>query len=330
MESSQYILFSGAGFTKNFGGLLAKEMWSKIYNNSEVQGQHRLKNLLLSDFDYESIYHKVINGDYTDEEKDTINTAIYNAYQVLDDISREWTYRNDVSNPVNIYGVNKLIERFSGVNNEIGFFFTLNQDIFIERRFKSIKTAFIHPGVPNIPDAHIITSRLPIKKEDFIYLPKLDKLKTTSVNHFLKNTIHYVKLHGSFGWMSSKGANSYVIGKEKEQQVADEPLLSWYFELFKNALSKPNRKLFLIGYGFRDQHINEVFVDSIKKSGLRWFVISPSDQSEFISNLQSVKYGDILIEGLAGYFPYTLLDIFPKDQSESHAWKEILETYFVS
>ena len=330
MEFSQYIFFSGAGFTKNFGGLLAKEMRSKIYNNSEVQAQHRLKNLLLSDLDYESIYDKVINGDYTDEEKDTISTAIYNAYQVLDDISREWTFRNDAPNPVNIYGVNKFIERFSGVNNEIGFFFTLNQDLFIERHFNSIKTAFIHPGVPKIPDAFIITNRRPIEKKDFIYLPNLDELKTNSVTHLSKNTIHYVKLHGSFGWMSSKGTNSYVIGKEKEQQVADEPLLSWYFELFKKALSKPNRKLFLIGYGFRDQHINEVFVDSIKKYGLRWFVISPSDQSEFISNLKSVEYGDILLKGLAGYFPYTLLDIFPKDQSESHAWKEILETYFAN
>lgn len=330
MESSQYILFSGAGFTKNFGGLLAKEMWSKIYNNPEVQAQPRLKKVLLSDFNYESIYHKVINGDYTDEEKDTINISIYNAYKVLDDISREWTFTNDAPNPVNIYEVNKFIERFSGERNEVGFFFTLNQDLFIERHFNSIKTACAHPGVPKIPDAHTIISRLPIERQAFISLPNLDELKTNSVNRISKNSINYVKLHGSFGWMSSKGTNSYVIGKEKEQQVAEEPLLSWYFDIFKNELSKQSRKLFLIGYGFGDKHINEVFVDSVKKCGLKLFVISPSDQSKFISNLNSREYGDILIDALAGYFPYTLLDIFPKDQSESHAWKEIFSTYFAN
>jgi hypothetical protein len=98
----------------------------------------------------------------------------------------------------------------------------------------------------------------------------------------------------------------------------------------KNELSKQTRKLFLIGYGFGDKHINEVFVDSVKKCGLKLFVISPSDQSKFISNLNSREYGDILIDALAGYFPYTLLDIFPKDQSESHAWKEIFSTYFAN
>jgi len=36
-DYSEHILFTGAGFTKNFGGLLAKEMWSKLFNNSKVQ-----------------------------------------------------------------------------------------------------------------------------------------------------------------------------------------------------------------------------------------------------------------------------------------------------
>lgn len=329
MEFKQNILFSGAGFTKNFGGLLAKEMWSKIYNNPEVQAHSRLKELLLNDFDYESIYNKIINGDYSDMEKEAVNKAIYHAYRVLDDICREWTFRNDAPNPVNIYGVNKFIERFSGVKNEIGFFFTLNQDLFIERHFNSINTAFIHPGVPKIPDAHKTTIRLPIERNDFINLPKLKELETNRVNQLSRNAIHYVKLHGSFGWMSSKGINSYVIGKDKINQVADEPLLSWYFELFKNALSQSNRKLFLIGYGFRDRHINEVLANSIKKYGSMLYIISPSDQSRFISNLKSVEYGEVLLKGLAGYFPYSLIEVFPSDQSESHAWREILESYFL-
>lgn len=330
MEFAQNILFSGAGFTKNFGGLLAKEMWSKIFNNSEVQAQPRLKELLLNDFDYESIYHSIINGNYTDEEKISINVAIYDAYQVLEDICREWTFRNGAPNPVNIYGVNKLIERFAGDQNEWGFFFTLNQDLFTERHFNSINTAFIHPGVPKIPDTHKTIIKLPITREDFIYLPTLDKLQGNTVNPLSKNAIHYVKLHGSFGWKSIKGTDSYVIGKEKERRVADEPLLSWYFELFTNALSNSNRKLLLIGYGFKDRHINEVIANSIKNNGLKLYIISPSEQSGFIAKLKSVEYGEIILEGLSGYYPYTLLEIFPSDQSESHAWREILSSYFNS
>ena len=317
-------MFSGAGFTKNFGGLLAKEMWSKIFNHSQVQSQPRLRELILNDFDYESIYHKIINGDFTGEEKNSINAAIYHAYQVLDDISRQWTFSNGAPNPVNIYGVNKFIERFAGDQKEWGFFFTLNQDLFVERHFSTLNALFIHPGVHRIPNVHKTTIRLPIEKEDFIFIPTLGELKDHKVNSLSRNAIHYVKLHGSFGWKSSKGGDSYVIGKEKEKHVTEEPLLSWYFELFKNALSESNRKLMLIGYGFRDRHINEVIANSVNNNGLKLFIISPSEQSEFITKLKSEKYGEKILKGLSGYYPYTLLDIFPSDQSESHAWREIL------
>ena len=142
------ILLTGAGFTKNFGGLLAKEMWSKIFNNSRLHSQ--LKPLLLQDFDYESIYHKVLTGEYSREEKDSINDVMFEAYKILDDICREWTFRNDVPYPVNIYGVNKFIELFAGSRGEKGLFFTLNQDLFIERHFNSIDKTLIRSGPNNL------------------------------------------------------------------------------------------------------------------------------------------------------------------------------------
>lgn len=103
-DYSENILFTGAGFTKNFGGLLAKEMWSKIFNNPRVQIYPRIKELLINDFYYESIYHNILNGNYTEDEKHVISDAILETYRSLDDICREWTPRNDAPNPVNIYG----------------------------------------------------------------------------------------------------------------------------------------------------------------------------------------------------------------------------------
>ncbi len=50
------ILLTGAGFTHNFGGFLAREMWSKIFNNPIVQASTEARKLLLDDFDFESIY----------------------------------------------------------------------------------------------------------------------------------------------------------------------------------------------------------------------------------------------------------------------------------
>lgn len=322
------ILFTGAGFTKNFGGLLAREMWSKIFNDSGVQACPPIKELLMKDLDYESIYHKVVNGNYSKDEKKIISDSILKAYRALDDICREWIYRNDAPYPVNIYGVNKLIERFSGDSNKIGFFFTLNQGLFIERHFNSSISGLIHPGgIRRIPDTRKIIIKLPLEDLDFITLPTDGELKGNGTR-LHSGTIHYVKLHGSYGWWSSDGSNCYVIGKEKENRIAGEPLLSWYFSLFQKALSHPSRKLLIIGYGFKDVHINKVFADSIKNSGLALYVISPSDQSEFIETIRGVEYGKILLQGLSGYFPYTLLDIFPADQSDSHSRKELMKCYF--
>jgi hypothetical protein len=326
-DCSEIVLFTGAGFTKNFGGFLAKEMWSKIFNNPRVQSYPRVKKLLINDFDYESIYHRILNGNYSEDEKNVISDTILEVYRSLDNICSEWLFRSDAPNPVNISGVNKLIERFSAGANKKGFFFTLNQDLFVERYFNSTNSGLILPGVKKIPDAHKTIIKLPIENQDFIKLPTESELNG-STNNFYSATIHYVKLHGSYGWISSGGLNRYVIGKDKEDQIASEPLLSWYFNLFRNVLSNPNRKLLIIGYGFRDAHINEIFANSIKEFGLRLYVISPSDQSKFIESIRSIKYGDTLLQGLSGYFPYKLLDIFPADQSESHAWEELIRCYF--
>ncbi len=329
-EIETNILLTGAGFTKNFGGLLASEMWSKIFNHEQVQGLNKLKELLIDDFDYESIYYKVINSSFNDDEKNAINAAIFYAYDTLDDIVRNWLFGSNSPHPVNIYGVNKMIERFAGDQQRLGFFFTLNQDLFIERHFKTVTKSLIHPFVARIPDIHKINKGLPLDNQDYVVLPSQDEVKSKLPTQFNKNTLHYIKLHGSFGWISSDGTKRLVIGKDKKDQIASEPLLSAYFDLFKKVLLQKKRKLLVIGYGFRDDHINNVIADAVKNYGLKLYIISPNDPVNFIEEISKVIYGKDIVKGLSGYFPYTLLDIFPSDQSETHAWKEINERFFTN
>ena len=69
IDYPEHILLTGAGFTKNFGGPPGQEMWSKIFNHSQAVNFPRIKELLFNDLDYESIYHKIVNGNFTDSEK---------------------------------------------------------------------------------------------------------------------------------------------------------------------------------------------------------------------------------------------------------------------
>ncbi|MGB8991030.1 MAG: SIR2 family protein [Desulfobaccales bacterium] len=326
MNIGKRILFTGAGFTKNFGGFLAKEMWSKIFN--EIRSHHSLREELLhNDFDYESIYHKVLNGEFSIQEKEALTAAILKAYETLDDVVRNWIFREGAPYPVNIYGLNDFIERFAGGNKEFGFFFTLNQDLFIERHFNSIRIGFSQPGIRRILDLNMINSQLPLIKHDYISLPTENIIQRSINNYVSGQTICYVKLHGSFGWKSSDGKERLVIGREKERQIKDEPLLSWYFDLFKESLEFYERKLFVIGYSFHDHHINKIIADSVKTLGLKLYILSPEAPANFIANLNLIEYGKQIISSINGYYPYSLLEVFPSYQV-SHALQEINESYF--
>ena len=87
----------GAGFTRNFGGFLAHQMWDKIFNDEQVQNHPSLVNLLkgnsdLKDnFDFEAVYNEVMDGNgYTSEAQAALHQAIKSVYDQFDDAT--WTY----------------------------------------------------------------------------------------------------------------------------------------------------------------------------------------------------------------------------------------------
>jgi phosphatidylserine/phosphatidylglycerophosphate/cardiolipin synthase-like enzyme len=60
---------------------------------------------------------------------------------------------------------------------------------------------------------------------------------------------------------------------------------------FENALSAADSRLLVIGYGFRDKHVNEVLERAIAK-GLRLFVIDPNG-AELAFKLNRTRSGGI-------------------------------------
>ena len=71
---SKYVLFTGAGFTHNYGGFLANRMWSEIHNRylklANKLETERLKTAIKRTFNYEDLYEDVLrSGGFTDDEK---------------------------------------------------------------------------------------------------------------------------------------------------------------------------------------------------------------------------------------------------------------------
>lgn len=169
-KTAEALLFTGAGFTHNFGGLLADQMWAEIFNHPEIQTSPFARELMLQDHSYESVYHKILfNTPSYFQERDqlAIKSAIREAYQRLD---QELQGPQDVDA---LRGLDQLIYLFRGYpdDDEIHYFFTLNQDLLIERNTNRWKTALSHPGLSM---KHI--ARAEITEDDFVVLPKAEDL----------------------------------------------------------------------------------------------------------------------------------------------------------
>jgi hypothetical protein len=316
MKSNRFILLTGAGFSANFGTPLATELWATIMNHSSIQREPRVREAVLSDFDFESIYHSIMSGDYTTEEKEAMARGVADAYAYIDEIVKKCKSRY----PISASNVQRLINRFAGTSASPGFFFTLNQDLLVERHFRTEG----HLHLPGIPVMDIGLSG--IRGPNSVVLPGPKASQESTL--FQSEKFFYLKLHGSSNWLSADGANRMVIGQEKAAQIQKEPLLSKYFETFTEVLAKEDHRLLVIGYSFRDSHVNRIIANAVKEHGLRVFVMSPEPPVDLHKRLDLDESGRQIWEGLGGYFPWALSTVFPEDQSDTSEWGLVKKHYF--
>jgi hypothetical protein len=83
------------------------------------------------------------------------------------------------------------------------------------------------------------------------------------------------KLHGSSNWRDRANGSLLIIGGDKAAGIQSHEILSRYSQEFKRQLSQPGARLMVIGYGFRDPHINEVIAAAVE-GGLKFFLIDPA------------------------------------------------------
>lgn len=330
MDISRFIkpiILTGAGFTKNFGGLVVSGMANSIFSSDYLTPFPELKKILQTIRNYEEFYQEILTGGYSDEEKTAVQNAISEAYDKIDKKVREWDWLND--NDVHIHGLINLLRLFAGGANQCGAFFTLNQDPFVERD----RLGDVHIELPCV--SRTPRHRRPLNPSDIVTLPTSEKFAEmlNGAIHPLNTasrTLYYFKLHGSYNWLSSDGSKRMVIGPDKEGQINREPLLKWYKgDIFTKLLNRDGVKLLVIGYSFGDSHINLIIAQAINDKGLKFCVVCPKDRVTFTEeNLLSIDCGEILAGGMAKYWECDLGSIFPGDQSNTTESSEIKRWLF--
>jgi hypothetical protein len=301
-------------------------MWSAVFNWPSVQARPNLRNRLLADQDFESAYHAV-QTDGSPEDFEAIKTAVMEAYGFIDEHLMEFSFRPGSPHPVNIYKVQKLIAAFAGQKGHPGFVFTLNQDLFLERHYYNGPRPLV-PGVlqstkwfsSNFCGSSDIAHPARILPVD--YQPAIESSLSKEYE------LAYLKLHGSCNWLDPNSPDHLVIGGDKGQQIDRHPLLSWYFSKFRECINQPGARLLIIGYGFRDPHINLALGNAVRESGLSIYVLDPSPPARLVDQLKAGASGEDIIAGIRSFFDYPLKDLFPASQEETPNWTRIQMLFF--
>lgn len=251
-----HYMLMGAGFSRNWGGWLANEVFEYLLGCPEVAGSTPLRTLLWR--------HQRING----------------FESALAEVQRNYV-RNHIEHQNDLLGLQAAIERmFSHMNQHLftrswelsqdrdrsittflarfDAIFTLNQDQLLEHHY--------HPEMENprgrqrwaglqLPGATrqaVAGTHGPGSQAGPRWLDH-----QAAQAQLAPHMQPLYKLHGSSGWADNINPQVLILGDNKAREIGLFPALSHYFERFEAALYAGDAKLMVIGYGFRDRHINE-------------------------------------------------------------------------
>ena len=176
--------------------------------------------------------------------------------------------------------------------------FTTNNDLFNENALDSLNIHYIN-GFSGGLKKYFNPAFF-----NYTYSKRMD----TSLEKFepVNNMVYLYKIHGSVNWIEdSSNANSYFNIRELTEIEEDyngkamiyptplkqnKSLGSPYVDLFRelqHKLLEPNSVLFVIGYSFNDEHINDIIYRSlVTNSSLILCIINQLDETQPICNVK--------------------------------------------
>jgi hypothetical protein len=215
---SKRVLLIGAGFSRNWGGLLASEIGGRIMADPAVRARPRLRELLLREPSFEDALEATRTGLFETADAKAMETGIAAVFDAMDA-----SYRNPTP-PVLGATINDFLGRFcpGPVGMGTGYVFSLNQDLLLERIYGTIidRQRLATPGITwlNPPP--------PFPAGDYP-IPLASVLDPAPNPPQLLRSFNHIKLHGSINWRSADNSSSMVIGRRKPLSIARLPLIGW-------------------------------------------------------------------------------------------------------
>jgi hypothetical protein len=220
---SKRTILTGAGWTRNWGGRLAAEVWQDLLGHRAIQQNPRLRELLLREQSFETALGLVQAEPYDASDREAFEKVLLETFIAMD---REIAQIPDPS--INMYKVQELLFRLCGrrgSNVSAGYMFTLNQDLWPERYLFNEHATFSFP--PDLPglrrnsNQRLFTADIGNYSENFVMRP----IEEPSLRGELRDRFNVIKLHGSFNWRGPDAQLQLVMGARKDRQIQESPFL---------------------------------------------------------------------------------------------------------
>lgn len=217
--------------------------------------------------------------------------------------------------------------------------FTLNYDTLIEQACDAEGAVLV--------DGFVGTLRRVFRPESYdidFYFPA----QTTEGRvHRFDRALHLYKLHGSITWHRCDQdwnnpfglyATFYDQNTRKDDVLIYPSPLKYgqtlgmpYSELFRrfgNAIAQPQSALFVIGYGFGDDHVNALIWQAIAIPSFTLVVVDPDPKNDFVAKLEKLQDERIwIVKGWElGTFEHFVRKLLP-DLREEEIHAKVMRTF---
>lgn len=321
-RSRKYYLLLGAGFSRNWGGWLASELFEFLISDPRIRSNGEvLERLWIEQTEQGGGGFEGALDYFQRQYAASRNSEDLSRLLLLQDASVDALRTMDKhllpDGEMPSFNISKF--RQGGVVDFLSKFhaiFTLNQDTLLERRYVATESAALEsrsnwagtilPGISVPRDWG-----LPFETPGFVTVKDVPMPKVQDRFQPL------LKLHGSWNWKNSDSTGMIILGGAKASAIERAPLLKSYSDYFASQLQNTRSRLMVIGYGFRDQHINSVIEHAVR-AGLELFVVDPLGHSAVLGGKVGPKGQRTVLESaLIGASRRSLTSIFGGDLVES-------------
>jgi hypothetical protein len=150
--------------------------------------------------------------------------------------------------------------------------YTLNQDLLLEKRYCKFKRESSRGGQAGL----VCIPGMMAKEHDADHNPiYAGKWKPSGGDFQLGvGCQSLVKLHGSSNFFE-EDEELMILGSSKRKMIKQSIVLSKYIDFLSHSLSEDDAKFIIIGYSFKDSHINDIIFKSCIVSNPEFFIIDP-------------------------------------------------------